>query len=56
MSEHYEVEKILGKRNNKNGRVEYRIKWLNYPESESTWEPESNLSSCKKLLEKFNQN
>lgn len=53
--EQYEVEKILGKRTGKNGKIEYKIKWLNYPESECTWEPENNLTTCKKMLERYNQ-
>ena len=41
--EYYEVEAIVGRRNN-NGRVEYLIKWKGYAEEENTWEPESNLN------------
>jgi hypothetical protein len=38
----YEVEEILEKR--KKGRtVEFKVKWLGYPMSESTWEPRGSL-------------
>ena len=48
----YEVEKVLKKRNRK-GKVEYFVKWKNF--NESTWEPETNLSRAKKLIESFNK-
>lgn len=38
----YKVEKILGTRK-KHGKIEYLIKWLGYPDSANSWEPESNL-------------
>ena len=46
----YSVEKILDKRIRKGGRAEYLIKWLNYPESENTWEPENNLNISKQTM------
>jgi hypothetical protein len=46
----YEVEKILAKR--KFGKtIKYKVKYLGYPESESTWEPAKNIS--KEILEEF---
>jgi chromobox protein 5 len=50
--EEYVVEKILKKRV-KNGRVEYYLKWKNYPDTDNTWEPEDNLD-CHDLLIAFN--
>lgn len=50
--EEYEVEKILKRRTVK-GKVEYYIKWKNYPDSDNTWEPEENLD-CQELLDTFN--
>ena len=46
----YSIEKILDKRIRKGGRAEYLIKWLNYPESENTWEPENNLDISKQTM------
>ena len=40
--EMFVVEKICATRI-KNGRREYFLKWEDYPESESTWEPEENV-------------
>ena len=40
--EEYVVEKVVDKRI-RNGRKEYLLKWKNYPDSENTWEPSSNL-------------
>ena len=47
----FQAEKILRERNRK-GKKEYKIKWHNYPISESTWEPEENIID-KKLIENF---
>nr|CDS31968.1 chromobox protein 1 [Hymenolepis microstoma] len=47
----WEVEKILDVRTHK-GVKEYLLKWVGYDESESTWEPQENLS-CRKLLSEF---
>lgn len=49
----YVVEKIVSRRR-RNGRTEYYIKWKNWPESDSTWEPEENLS-CPDILAEFLQ-
>lgn len=50
----YEVEKILGKRTI-NGKIEYKVKWLNYPLEESTWEPIRNLENSREIVSKFEQ-
>ena len=47
----YEVEKILDKRSVK-GRTEYLVKWKDYSEAESSWEPTKNLN-CPDLLRQF---
>jgi transposase InsO family protein len=38
----YRVEKILGRRR-RNGRTQYLIKWLNYPNSVNSWEDAENV-------------
>ncbi len=50
----YIVEKIVDKRS-RNGKVEYRVKWENYPETQNTWEPISNLSSVGFLINEFEE-
>ena len=47
----FAAERIL-KRRKKNGQVQYKVKWLNYPMSQSTWEPEEN-SLDRRLIEDF---
>ena len=39
----FEVEKILDKRRHR-GRTQYLVKWVGYPDSDNTWEPEAHLS------------
>jgi hypothetical protein len=38
----------------KNGRNEYKIKWVGYSLSDCTWEPESNLNYCRDMVKAFN--
>lgn len=47
----YEVERLLAKRT-RGGRVEYLIKWLGYPESESTWQAVDTMN-CPELIAAF---
>jgi len=58
--EEWEVEKIIGRRIIKRGRnntTQYLVKWLGYPNEESTWEPEKNLRKSKSLIDQYqNQN
>ena len=51
--EEYEVENILDSRHNQDSGTEYLIKWKNYGHEENTWEPETNLGNCSRLLAEF---
>ena len=51
-SDYFRVEKILDKRT-VGRRSEYWVKWMGYPESQNTWEPLKNLSSCKNMIKEF---
>ena len=47
----FSAEKILIHRK-RNGKVEYLVKWLNYRKSQTTWEPEDNISD-KHLIDSY---
>lgn len=52
--EDFVVEKIVGKRYNpKKKQIEYLLKWEGYPPEQNTWEPLSNLTTCKSLLQEY---
>ena len=46
------MEKILDKRYDDEGNVQYFLKWKGYPDSENSWEPLENLN-CPELVEEF---
>ena len=48
----FEVEYILKRRIVK-GKREYLIKWKDYPENESTWEPLSHLKYVNYMIKEF---
>jgi len=49
--EEYEVEKVVNKRVVK-GKIQYFIKWKNFPDTDNTWEPDENLE-CPELIEQY---
>lgn len=52
----YVVEKIVAKRFNPRRKTwEYNIKWENFPSESNTWEPVTNLTHCKKMLDQFEE-
>nr|XP_057924813.1 chromodomain Y-like protein [Doryrhamphus excisus] len=51
----YEVERIVDKRKNRKGRVEYLVRWRGYGSEGDTWEPESHLSTCMVYVHEFNR-
>ncbi|KAI1725439.1 homeobox domain-containing protein [Ditylenchus destructor] len=54
-SETYSVERIVDKRKNKAGKIEYLVKWVAFDNpDDNTWEPLENLN-CKDLIKQFEQ-
>lgn len=51
----YEVEKIVDKRINPFGLIEYEVKWKDWPSEDNTWENVNNLQNCKSLIEEYEQ-
>ena len=50
----WEVEKVMDKRRDNNGRTFYLLKWKSW-DGEPTWEPEDNCM-CSRLIDMFEQN
>lgn len=50
----YKVEKIINYKTKNNKRL-YLIKWLNYPISDSTWEPKTHLINIDYMVKDFNK-
>eukprot|EP00029_Vermamoeba_vermiformis_P006128 TRINITY_DN2319_c0_g1_i3.p1 TRINITY_DN2319_c0_g1~~TRINITY_DN2319_c0_g1_i3.p1 ORF type:complete len:1107 (+),score=230.55 TRINITY_DN2319_c0_g1_i3:172-3492(+) len=49
----WEVEKILGKRFGDNGRVQYLVKWKDYPSEQNSWEGKENLLGCRDMIKDY---
>ncbi|XP_073348066.1 chromodomain Y-like protein [Pagrus major] len=53
--EFYEVERIVDRRRNRKGKLEYLVRWRGYGSEGDTWEPESHLSTCMIYVHDFNR-
>ena len=55
----YEVEKLLDSRISKKGcgrgKLEYLVKWKNYPTEEASWEPKENLENAQEAIADFHK-
>jgi len=47
----YEVEKIVGDKETKDGDVKYLVKWVGW--NKPTWEDEANVEGCQDLLDAY---
>jgi len=54
----YEVERIIGKRVNQHGGIEYRVKWVGYPTgaADRGWEPAESLSNAAVKVAEYEDN
>ena len=48
----YDVERIVSHKK-KGKRVEFLVKWVNYSDSENTWEPEDHLETAEEKLHDY---
>ncbi|KAF9126357.1 hypothetical protein BGW39_006693 [Mortierella sp. 14UC] len=48
----FEIECILGYRNIE-GKQEFLVKWLGYPNTDNTWEPLENLDNCSFMVNEY---
>lgn len=51
--EEYEVEKILQHKTMPDGTLKFRVKWVDYPHSQNTWQTLDDLSNCPEALAKY---
>ena len=51
-NDQYDVEEILEMKY-VNGAPYYKVKWLDYPIKDATWEPKENLMSVDWMIDKF---
>ncbi|XP_043921103.1 chromodomain Y-like protein [Protopterus annectens] len=51
----YEVERIIDKKRNKKGKIEYLVRWKGYDSDDDTWEPEQHLVNCEEYINDFNR-
>ncbi|VDL18896.1 unnamed protein product [Hymenolepis diminuta] len=50
----FQVEAILDERR-VNDQLTYKVRWVGYPSSEDTWEPEENLVGVRDLIDQFHK-
>ena len=48
----WEVEEVIQHRWVR-GKIQYLVKWLNYPPESNSWEPKANLKNCKELINAY---
>ena len=48
------VERIVDKRKRK-GRIEYLVKWENYPDTDNMWLPIANLRAARDAIDQYEQ-
>jgi hypothetical protein len=53
--DYFEAEEIRDKRMLPDGKVEYFVKWLGWPEETNTWEPLNHLKNVKHLVYEFEE-
>jgi Chromo (CHRromatin Organisation MOdifier) domain len=52
--EEFEVEYIISHRRQR-GKSQYLVKWLGWPQSESMWEDEKQLTHCDSAVKHLNE-
>ena len=52
-NQEFEVERILAKREDDQGRTFYLVKWQGYQYEDSTWEPDTHLANSTRAIEDY---
>lgn len=53
IEEQFEIEKIIRRRVNRGGTVQYLVKWEGFDCTENSWVDEKDMTNCQELLDQF---
>lgn len=51
--EEYEIEAVVNSRHNRQGKLEYLVKWEGYPDSENQWKRPFDLDHAEEAIQEF---
>jgi hypothetical protein len=51
--EEYEVKKLVAHRYNSKGNLQYKVKWLNFPEDHISWQTLKDVASAPNVIQDY---